>query len=149
MSEKKVSLEEKYCYLGVLLGFLYAMGTHQSYLKMGINDEEGVYPVQKVIHEYGMRGRIDEEIRISDNMRKKALEILNSWSQRVGFLPMNQEGKDRVIKFFESEPRREYVRTKVQKCFRTGELPSIADLMRMRFEAEAKTRAKKGGDQNG
>lgn len=147
MSEKKVSLEEKHCYYGVLLGFLYAAGTHQAYLKMGINDEEGVYPVQKVLHEYGIRGRIDEEIRISDNMRQKALENLNQWGQKVGFLPMNVEGKAKVLKFFEDEPRRKYVRNRVQKCFRTGELLSIADLMLMRLKVENK--AKKGGDNNG
>lgn len=139
---KKVSLEEKYCYYGVLLGFLYAVGSHQAYLKMGINDEEGVYPVQEMLHNYGMRDRIDEEIRISDNIRQLALENLNKWSQKVGFPPMNEEGKQKVMKFFEDEPRREYTRTRVQKCFRTGELLSIADLMTIRYNVEAKKKKK-------
>lgn len=134
----KVSQEERFCYYGVLLGFLYAVGNHQAYLKMGINDEEGVFPVQEMLYNYGMRGRIDEEIRISNNTRQFALESLNKWSQKVGFLPMNSEGKQRVMKFFEDEPRRKYVRNRVQKCFRTGELLSIADLMRLRYEVEAK-----------
>lgn len=134
----KVSQEERFCYYGVLLGFLYAVGNHQAYLKMGINDEEGVFPVQEMLHNYGMRGRIDEEIRISNNARQFALESLNKWSQKVGFLPMNLEGEQRVMKFFEDEPRRKYVRNRVQKCFRTGELLSIADLMRLRYEVEAK-----------
>ena len=143
----KVSLEDKHCYYGVLLGFLYAVGNHQAYLKMGINDEEGVYPVQEMLHNYGIRGRIDEEIRISNNMRQKALENLNKWSQKVGFLPINVEGKQKIMKFFEDEPRRKYVRNRVQKCFRTGELLSIADLIAIRLKVEYK--AKKGGDNDG
>ena len=141
-----VTLEQKHCYYGVLLGFLYAVGNHQAYLKMGINDEEGVYPVQKMLHEYGMKGRIDEEIRISNNTRHKALENLDKWSKNVGFLPMSVEGKEKVMKFFEDEPRRDYVRKRVQKCFRTGELLSVADLMKIRYKVEAKHN--KGGEEN-
>ena len=47
------------------------------------------------------------------------------------------------MKFLESEPRRNYIRTRVQKCFRTGEVLSIADLVQLRLDVEHKTKAKK------
>ena len=146
---KKVTLEEKHCYYGVLLGFLYAVGSHQAYVKMEINDEDGVYPVQKMMHDYGLKGRLEEEVHVSDKIQWKALENFNKWSQTVGFLPMNEEGMKKVLKFCKSEPRRQYLRNRVQKCFRTGELLSIADLIQIRLDVERKTAEKakkKGGE---
>lgn len=142
MTENKVSLEEKHCYYGILLGFLYAVGNHQAYVKMGINDEEGVYPVQKMMHEYGIRGRIDEEIRISSNIQDITLKNLNKWSQKVGFKPIRESDLPKFVKFCQSEPRRNYIRNRVQKCFRTGELLSIADLVQLRLDVERKAAEK-------
>lgn len=137
-----VSLEQKHCYYGVLLGFLYAVGNHQAYVKMRINDEEGVYPVQKMMHKYGIKNRIEEEIRISGDIQDAALKNLNEWSQKVGFRPIQESDFPKILKFCESEPRREYIRNRIQKSFRNGELLSIADLIQLRLDVEKKTAEK-------
>ncbi|MBR3269880.1 hypothetical protein IKG07_01380 [Candidatus Saccharibacteria bacterium] len=138
MAENKTSLEEKHCYYGVLLGFLYAVGNNQAYIKMGINDEEGVYPVQKMMYDYGISGRIDEEIRISSSIQDITLKNLNKWSKRVGFKPIRDTDLPKIVKFCQDETRRSYIRNRVQKCFRTGELLSIADLIQLRLDVEKK-----------
>lgn len=150
----KVNLEEKHCYYGVLLGFLYAVGNNQAYIKMSINDEEGVYPVQKMMYEYGIKNKIDEEIHISGNIQDITLKNLNKWSKRVGFKPIRDTDFPKIVKFCQDETRRSYIRNRVQKCFRTGELLSIADFIQLRLDVEKKAKNEKakkleGGAENG
>ena len=55
---------------------------------------------------------------------------------------MNEEGKEKFLKFVEDGKRREYIRRKVKKYKETAELISIRDLMLARYKHEQKQKAK-------
>lgn len=143
METMNVNSNDRLRYYTAFLEFLRAVGRHQSSVKMGINIEEGVYPVQKVAYDYNLRGaNLDKLIYDRNWERWDSLEMLNRWSQQVGFKPISPDGKYLVMKFFENYDRRRYVRDNIRRAMKNVELLSVADLMRMRYEVERKKRKK-------
>lgn len=133
-------------YYDSFLAFLQVVGAHQSILKMGLNVENGEYVVQEVAGRYGYRdGAMDEEIHARDVERHQKLKDLNYWSQKVGYLPMNEEGMAKVLKFAEDVDRRRWLRDNVRRLAKKDELLSVADLMRKRYALEKKKRNKERG----
>ena len=130
-------------YYDIFVKYLLAVGYHQAIVKLGINSEDGIYPVKKVARERGYEGaNLHREIIKRDNERWERLNNLNYWSQRVGFKPIREVDKERIMKFLEDADRRRYVRDNVRRANRRGELLSIADFISMRLEVEKKKRAK-------
>ena len=126
-------------YYDAFLEYLTAVGSHQAIVKLGVNAEEGVYPVQKVVREHGYEGvALDQEIIDRNNRRWKKLDNLDYWSKRVGYKPIDSKGKEKVMKFMEDADRRRYVRDNVKRARQTGELFSVADIMVKRYSLEKK-----------
>lgn len=143
MDNTNVNTNDRLRYYTAFMEFLKAVGKHQSSVKMGANIDEGVYPVQKVAYDYNLRGaNLDKLIYDRNWERWDALSMLDRWSQQVGFKPISPDGKYLVMKFFEDYDRRRYVRDNIKRALKKGELLSVADLMRMRYEVERKRRKK-------
>ena len=131
-------------YYDIFVKYLLAVGYHQAIVKLGINSEDGIYPVKKVARDHGYEGaNLHREIIKRDNERWERLNNLNYWSQRVGFKPIREVDKDRIMKFLEDADRRRYVRDNVRRAAKQDKLLSIADLITMRLEVERKNRTKK------
>ena len=134
---------DRIAYYMAFKDFLNAVGEHQAALKMGINVEDGVYPVQKVAYEYGLRGaRLDQLISDRNEIRWSTLNMLDHWSQTVGFKPIHPDDKYKIMKFFENYDRRRYARANIDRALKQGETISVADLMRKRQALEKKKRKK-------
>ena len=130
-------------YYQVFLDFLQAVGAHQSILKMSINADEGVFPVQVVAREYGYEGaRLEMEICERDKERWQKLQDLNYWSSKTGLGRMNEEGMERFLKFTEDYDRRRYLRDNIKRSAQKSELLSVRDLMLKRFAVEKKKQDK-------
>lgn len=138
-----VSVQDKLRYYTAFLDFLKAIGDHQAIVKMGVNVDDGVYPVQKVAYEYNLRGaRLDQLIYDRNLIRWSAFDMLDHWSQVVGFKKINPNDSYKIIQFFEDYDRRRYVRDNIKRAMRSGELLSVADLMRKRYLVEKKKKEK-------
>lgn len=137
----EVAAVDRIRYYTAFLDFLKAVGEHQAIVKMGVNVEGGVYPVQKVAYEYNLRGaRLDQLIYDRNLIRWSALDMLDHWSQVAGFKRINPEHKYKIIKFYEDYDRRRYTRDNIRRAMKKSELLSIADFMEKRLKLE---RAKK------
>ncbi len=128
--------EEEKRYLNAFLEYLDAMGVYIHLLKLQQNALDGVYPAQEVACRYGHTGHFDQELDSRDRCRKIKLEYLNAASRQAGYLPMNEEGMRKVMKFFEDADRRRYFRDNIRRMLKNGECMSIADLMRKRYRVE-------------
>lgn len=143
MDSNKVSADDRVRYYIAFLDFLKAMGEHQAALKMGINVDEGVYPVQKVAYEYGLRGsNLDRLIYDRNMIRWAALDMLDHWSMAVGFMPISPDYKYKIIRYFENYDRRRYVRDNIRRALKKGELLSVSDFIQKRIDLERKKKEK-------
>ena len=141
--ETIVNAADRVRYYRAFLDFLKAMGEHQAALKMAINVEDGVYPVQKVAYEYGLRdGRLDQLVYDRNLIRWSALDMLDHWSQVAGFKQINPDHKYKIIKFYESYDRRRYTRDNIKRAMKRCELYSIVDFMEKRMALEKAKREK-------
>ena len=143
MGNNNVNGNDRVRYYTAFMEFLKSVGAHQSAVKMGVNIDEGVYPVQKMAYEYGLSGaKLDQIIYDRNWERWDSLNMLDRWSQIVGFQPISPDGKYLIMKFFEDYDRRRYARDNIKRAMKNCELLSVADLMRMRYEVERKRRKK-------
>ena len=143
MDNTKVNANDRLKYYTAFLEFLKAVGSHQSAVKMGVNVEDGVYEVRKVAYKYGLDGaKLDQIIYNRNWERWDSLEMLNRWSQMVGFKPISPDGKYLIMQFFENYDRRRYVRDNIKRALKNGELLSVADFMEKRYEVEKKRKKK-------
>lgn len=141
--ETTVSAADRVRYYTAFLDFLKAMGEHQAARKMAINVEDGVYPVQKVAYEYGLRdARLDQLIYDRNLIRWSALDMLDHWSQVVGFEQINPDHKYKIIEFYEDYDRRRYTRDNIKRSMKKCELKSVADYMKKRYQVEYRKRKK-------
>lgn len=139
----ETTAEDRVKYYTAFLDFLKAVGAHQAIVKMGVNVEEGVYPVQKVAYEYNLRGnRLDQVIYDRNQIRWAAFDMLDHWSRVVGFKRIDPNDSYKIMQFFENYDRRRYVRDNIKRAMKNGELLSVADFMRKRYEIERKRRRK-------
>ncbi|MBR3324148.1 hypothetical protein IKG24_01235 [Candidatus Saccharibacteria bacterium] len=130
-------------YYEAFLDFLQAVGSYLAIYKMGLNANEGVYPVQKIAYEYGyVGGYMDMEIESRNQKRYRKLDSLDYWSRRVGYLPLSPKDKETVMKFTEDADRRRYLRENVKREMKNCEMFSIDDLVRRRYAVEKKKRKK-------
>ncbi|MBQ6409634.1 hypothetical protein IJI18_00025 [Candidatus Saccharibacteria bacterium] len=139
----KVETNDILRYYGVFLDFLNTVGSYQAILKMGVNVEDGVYPVQKVAYEYGYRGaKLDQTIHERCLAQHERLDNLDYWSQLVGFKPMGPDYKPKIIRFFTPYNRRRYVRDNIKRALKKGELLSVSDFIERRIHLEKEKRKK-------
>ena len=137
-----VNLDARSYYVA-FLDFLSAVGAYQHAVKMGVNVDEGVYPVQKVAYEYHLQGAaLDSLIAARGSDCYQALSTLDYWSQRVGYPRMSSEDKGKMLKFAKDTDRRRYLRDNIRRARAKGELYSAKDLIIKRYELEKKRRAK-------
>lgn len=121
--------------------FLDAVGKYVHFKKLTENAEDGVYPAQEVAYRYGYTNRFEQELYDRDQKRWRKLEQLSLASQQAGFLPLNEDGKRKVMAFFEDGDRRRYARDNLRRLAKQEETLSVADLMRKRYAVE---RTRKG-----
>ena len=127
------------CYYEVFLEFLQAVGAYLAIYKMAMNASEGIFPVQVVAYNYGyVDAKMDFEVAARDTERWEKLDDLSNWSKRVGLLPLDQEGKEKLMKFVEDGDRRRYLRDNIKRARDRSELLSIRDLMLKRYALEWK-----------
>ena len=132
-------------YYEAFLKFLNSVGYYQAIIKLRDNADGGVYPVQVVAARYGYtEAAIDQEVIERNSRQWTDLKALNYWSQKVGYLPMNQEGMEKFLKFCEDKKRREYLRRKIKNLSNEGKLMPINELMIARYKLEKKRRDKEG-----
>ena len=132
--------KEKKMYLRIFLEYLDANASYLHLAKLRQNVADGVYPAQVVAYDYGHIGKFEQELDDRDKRRWRKLRTLNSASQCAGYLPMSEDGMQKVMKFFENTDRRRYCRDNIRKMIERGECASIADLMTKRYEVEKKNR---------
>lgn len=128
--------EEKY--LNAFLEYLDAVGKYIHLAKLDQNASDGVYPVQVVAYNYGHVGHFAQELDERNRARWSKLRALDLLSKSAGYLPLNDEGMQKIMKFFEDSDRRRYARANIRRMLKTGECLSIADLMRKRYQVEKK-----------
>jgi len=138
-----VNPNDRVRYYTAFRDFLKAVGEHQASVKMGINVDDGVYEVQKVAYKYNLRGaRLDQLIYDRNMIRWAALDMLDHWSQVVGFKPIHPDDKYKIMKFFEDHDRRRYVRDNIDRSLKRGDILSVADMMTKRYALEKKNKEK-------
>lgn len=128
-------------YYQTLLEFFNSIGKYLHLEKLGINAREGVFPAQKVAREYGYdESAYDLELEARKRRYIRLLDELSEIGIKVGFKPISDEGKKKILNFIKDERRRRYVRDVARRCSKKGELVSIAELMQRRYELEKKKR---------
>lgn len=135
--------KQKKMYLKIFLEYLDANASYLHLFKLQQNVANGVYPAQVVAYDYGHVGKFEQELDDRDRRRWRKLRALNSASQCAGYLPMSEDGMQKVMKFFENTDRRRYCRDNIRKMLDRGECVSIADLMEKRYEVEKKNQERK------
>ena len=140
MAEQK-SLD---CYYAILLNFLHVAGDCQHLEKWIGNVENDSYPAKEVAMKYYPGGVVSMEIQLAERERYmwECLDKYSDISRTVGFLPIDQHGKDLIVKFVADAGRRRYVRDGARRAQQRGEIIHIADLMRRRYALERKRKEK-------
>ena len=96
------------------------------------NDADGVYPVQKVVHEtFGANAaaKLALEVSRSNSMQKICVENLDYWSRRLGYKPMSEKDKQVLIRHLYGADFRKRMRYRVKKYAKRGELYSARELV--------------------
>lgn len=129
-------------YYDTLVYFLNSVGSYLHFRKLGINADEGIFPVQKVVRDYGYDSpRYDIEL---DNRKCRYLNYLNELSDiggKIGFSAIDDdESKKRILAFVKDRDRRRYLRDAARRAKNKCELVSINGLIRKRTELEKSRR---------
>lgn len=131
-------------YYAILLEFLHSVGECQHLEKWIDNVKENVYPAKDIALRYYPAGVISMEIQLAEKewYMWESLNRYSEVSRSVGFLPIDQHGKDLIVKFVADAGRRRYVRDGARRAQQRGEIIHIADLMRRRYALERKRKEK-------
>lgn len=127
-------------YYETLVFFLNAVGSYLHFRKLGANADEGIFPAQKVVRDYGYdNSGYDIEL---DNRKCRYLNYLQELSDfggRIGFSDItDDESKKHILSFVKDRDRRRYLRDAARKAQKKGDLISLNGLIRKRMELEKK-----------
>lgn len=119
-------------YYAAFKRLIEACGKYASADKMGKNDAEGVFQVQKVVYDtFGSNGRqkLATETERRRLTQKVCAKKLNYWSQKVGFLPMREVDLEVLMKHLYKADFRSRMKYRIDKYEKKGELVSTRDLV--------------------
>lgn len=127
-----------------MLELTYAVGDYLWATKAEINSyDNGTYPVQQMLSEYGLRGAgIDSVIDGYTIRRAELIKEVSRWSKLKGYGAIREEDYAKVFKFLDDSNRRSWFRKRVAKILDSGDFEiqrfSLRDLMLERFALEKK-----------
>lgn len=103
--------------------------------KLGKNASEGIFPTQKVKHDYygGTKGNADVNLSIAISNAKRdqltAIRDLNFCSVRLGFKPMSDQDMDRLLNHLYDGEFRDRLRYRIDRNRKNGVLASARELV--------------------
>ncbi|MBO7657249.1 hypothetical protein J6S55_01215 [Candidatus Saccharibacteria bacterium] len=124
-------------YYDTLVNFLNSVGSYLHLKKLGVNADEGIFPAQKVVREYGHEGaQFDIELDARKCRYLNYLRKLSDVGDKIGFSPIDEASKRTILSFVANRDRRRYIRDSARVAQKRCDLVSISGLIRRRLELE-------------